>query len=114
MTSVVKLDVTLDNDITALVAATEKVCISKDAKLWAVINNAGIGPAGCLDWTPLSLYRLCMEINYFAVVAVSKAFLPLLKRSPNSRIINLSSLAGFFGGCMLGPYSASKHAVEGK
>lgn len=111
--TVVKLNVTSESDIKELVAATDKTCMARNAKLWAVINNAGIGPAGCLDWTPVSLYRQCMEINYFAVVAISQAFLPLLKRCPNSRIINLSSLAGFFGGCMLGPYSASKHAVEG-
>jgi NAD(P)-dependent dehydrogenase (short-subunit alcohol dehydrogenase family) len=54
-----------------------------------------------------------MEVNFFAVVAVTKAFLPLLRRTPESRVVNVSSLAGITGSPALGPYCASKHAVEG-
>jgi NAD(P)-dependent dehydrogenase (short-subunit alcohol dehydrogenase family) len=54
-------------------------------KLWAVINNAGVGDGGALDWTDMSVWRRVMEINFFGVVGVTKAMLPLLKRNPESR-----------------------------
>lgn len=54
-----------------------------------------------------------MEVNFFGVVTVTKAFLPLLKKTKNSRIVNLSSVAGFSSSPMMGAYAASKHAVEG-
>jgi short-subunit dehydrogenase len=54
-----------------------------------------------------------MDVNFFGTVAVTKALLPLLKRTRGSRIINVSSVAGLGAGPMFGAYSASKHAVEG-
>ena len=57
--------------------------------------------------------RRVMEVNYFGLVSVTKAHLPLLKRIRNSRIINISSVAGLAGLPMFGAYAASKHAVEG-
>ena len=42
-----------------------------------------------------------------------KTFLPLLKSSKNSRIINLSSVAGLIGGYGFSLYSGNKHAIEG-
>lgn len=50
-----------------------------------VINNAGIGNSGSFDWIPLQTIRKVMEVNFFGVVAVTKAFLPLLKKTKNSR-----------------------------
>jgi NAD(P)-dependent dehydrogenase (short-subunit alcohol dehydrogenase family) len=61
----------------------------------------------------MRVWRKVLEVNFFAVVAVSKAMLPLLKCSPNSRIVNVSSLAGIIGMPGMGPYCASKHAMEG-
>jgi hypothetical protein len=56
--------------------------------------------------------RFCMEVNYLAVVAVTKAFLPLLKRS-KGRVVNLTSMMGLMCGTPLSvAYGASKHAVE--
>mmetsp|Transcript_1594 Transcript_1594/g.2634 ORF Transcript_1594/g.2634 Transcript_1594/m.2634 type:complete len:205 (-) Transcript_1594:141-755(-) len=66
-----------------------------------------------MDWiSPESNYQV-MEVNYFAVVKVIQAFLPLLKQVRHSRIINISSIAGICGSYQLGIYTASKHAVEG-
>lgn len=109
----IECDVTKEQDIANLVDQTEKLCSSKGLKLWTIINNAGVAGGGALDWQPMRTYRFVMEVNFFAVVAISKAFLPLLKRTENSRIINLSSLAGLFAGPMTTAYSSSKHAVEG-
>lgn len=106
------LNVTKQNEINEFVLETEKYCNLKKLKIWALINNAGIASGGCVDWVPMDSYRLIMEINFFGLVAVTKAFLPMLKGTKNSRIIMLSSVAGLISAPNTTAYSASKHAVE--
>jgi NAD(P)-dependent dehydrogenase (short-subunit alcohol dehydrogenase family) len=106
-------DVTKEADVKDLVLQTESYLQKKQIKLWAIVNNAGIGNSGSFDWIPTETIRKVMEVNFFGVVNVTKAFLPLLKQTKHSRIINLSSVAGFSSGPMMGAYAASKHAVEG-
>eukprot|EP01035_Chromulina_nebulosa_P023574 gene23574-30567_t len=107
-----RCDVTKATDIDDLAIATENYCKSNNIVLWAVINNAGIAPIGYTDWMNIELFRKVIEINYIGCVAIVKAFLPLLKRTRNSRIINISSLAGKISGPSFGLYSASKFALE--
>lgn len=107
-------DVTNESDIQTL----SKVVYTyieqhNECRLWALINNAGIPLTGFIDWLPIEAFRKIMEVNYFAPIRLSKEFLPLLKRCKGSRIVNLSSLAGFLSGQCMGPYSGSKHALEG-
>ena len=52
-----------------------------------------------------------MEVNYFGVVAITQKFLPLI-RQHKARIINISSLLGFFSPSGSGMYSTSKYALE--
>lgn len=54
----------------------------------------GIALNGCADWVAVDSIRRTMDVNYFGVVAVTKALLPLLKKCPESRIVTVSSLAG--------------------
>jgi NAD(P)-dependent dehydrogenase (short-subunit alcohol dehydrogenase family) len=57
-------------------------------------------------------FRSTMEVNFFAVVAVTKACLPMLKRA-RGRVVTLSSMAGLvMGAPTMAAYAASKHAVE--
>ena len=109
----VKCDVTKEADVKELADKTTAYCADNGCKLWALVNNAGIGTGGCLDWLPLGLYRQVLEVNFFGVVSVTKEFLPLLKSCPNARVVNLSSVAGLLGGAKMTAYCASKHAVEG-
>jgi dehydrogenase/reductase SDR family member 9 len=109
----VKCDVTKEEDITRLAKEAASYCASNACKVWAVVNNAGIGPGGCMDWYSMEMYRKLLEVNLFGLIGVTKAFLPLLKRNPGARYINLSSLAGIVGGSKMTAYCASKHAVEG-
>jgi NAD(P)-dependent dehydrogenase (short-subunit alcohol dehydrogenase family) len=106
-------DVTKESDVNQLAQQTDLYLKKKNLKLWAIVNNAGIGNSGAFDWIPTQTIRKVMEVNFFGVVHVTKAFLPLLKQTKNSRIINLSSVAGFHSAPMMGAYAASKHAVEG-
>lgn len=109
----VQCDVTKTADLQELFNVVNKVIVSNKAKLWAIVNNAGIAPCGYLDWMSLESFRKTMDVNYFAVVESTKIFLPLLKRTKNSRIINVCSMAGLGGFPGGGSYCASKHAVEG-
>jgi len=92
---VVKLDVTKQPDIDAAAAQIE----SEFGKLDVLVNNAGVMIER--DWTKnttsettIEDLRATFETNLFAVFAVSKAMLPLLKKSESGRIVNVSSILG--------------------
>lgn len=94
-------------------SAEESSKSKKKLRVWALINNAGIAPMGLVDVLSMNHFRECMEVNYFGVIIVIKSFLPFLKNTYGSRIINISSAAGLMSGPLFGAYSASKHALEG-
>src|SRR3989449_111454 len=76
-----------------------------------LVNNAGIPAAGPLELFPLDELRRVLDVNLIGVVAVTQAFLPLLKAS-RGRIVNISSVAGRGALPFLGPYAASKSGLE--
>ena len=107
-------DVTKDDDVAKLLRFVEGLIKkNKKRKLWALVNNAGVAPMGHIAIIGIEEIRHAMNVNYFGVVMVTKAFIPLLKHSPESRVINVSSMAGLAAGPGFGAYSASKHALQG-
>jgi NAD(P)-dependent dehydrogenase (short-subunit alcohol dehydrogenase family) len=82
-----------------------------DNGLDALVNNAGVSFAGPIEIVPLDHWRQQFEVNVVGQVAVTKAALPLLRRSVG-RIVFVSSLSGRVAPAYLGPYAASKYAVE--
>jgi NAD(P)-dependent dehydrogenase (short-subunit alcohol dehydrogenase family) len=89
-------DVTKAHDVANLAQKTEQFCKANNCKVWAIVNNAGIADGGALDWTGMEVWRRVMEVNFFGVVAVTKAFLPLLKRCPESRYIAFTNSLSIF------------------
>lgn len=89
-------------------------CRSKHAnlKLWAVINNAGICLPGNVEWLSPSSYERTFAINFHTPVKLIFELLPLLKRTHNSRIINVTSVDGFIALPSNAAYNSSKHALE--
>ncbi|MGY1650546.1 SDR family oxidoreductase [Geodermatophilus sp. SYSU D01119] len=88
----VPLDVTDD----ASVAAAAELVAERLGRLDALVNNAGI--TGGMDQRPttvdLDVVRTVVETNVLGVIRVTNAMLPLLRRSPSPRIVNVSSGVG--------------------
>ncbi|MBH0183101.1 MAG: SDR family oxidoreductase [Nitrospira sp.] len=79
--------------------------------LFGLINNAGIAVVGPLEAVPIPDLRRQLEVNLIGQVAVTQMFLPLI-RLARGRIINMGSIAGRAAMPLMGPYSASKFALE--
>jgi len=82
-----------------------------DAGLDGLVNNAGIVVPGPVEFLPLPDLRRQLEINVVGQVAVTQAFLPLI-RAARGRIVNMGSIAGRFATPFSSAYSASKFALE--
>ena len=103
------LDVTDAGQIAAAAEAVGRAV--GDAGLAGLVNNAGIVVAGPLEILPLDRLRSQFEVNVVGQIAVTQAFLPLLRKG-RGRIVNMSSLNGRIASPYLAPYAASKHALE--
>jgi NAD(P)-dependent dehydrogenase (short-subunit alcohol dehydrogenase family) len=105
----VMVDIT---DREQVVAAAETVGQALgEAPLAGLINNAGISVGGPLEFVPIDGLRHQLEINVVSQVSVTQMFIPLLRKS-QGRIINVGSVAGLFASPLMGPYCASKYAME--
>lgn len=90
--------------------ATELVTAQTSA-LAGLVNNAGIAVAGPLEFLPLEAFREQLEVNVTGQLAVTQAFMPLLRRA-RGRVVMMSSIGGRISTPMQGPYHASKFALE--
>jgi NAD(P)-dependent dehydrogenase (short-subunit alcohol dehydrogenase family) len=82
-----------------------------DRGLDALINNAGIVVAGPLEFLPLDDFRRQFAVNVTGHLAVTQAMLGLLRRA-RGRIVMMSSASGRIALPFIGPYAASKMALE--
>jgi NAD(P)-dependent dehydrogenase (short-subunit alcohol dehydrogenase family) len=110
------LDVT---DIAAVKAGAEQVRVALGGEpLFGLVNNAGIAVAGPLLELPLDELRHQLEVNLIGVVASLQAFAPMLWQGVPAgekpgRVVNVTSVGGKTALPFLGPYVASKFALEG-
>jgi NAD(P)-dependent dehydrogenase (short-subunit alcohol dehydrogenase family) len=86
--------------------------------LFGLVNNAGIALSGPLLEVDTGDFRQQLEVNVVGPFLVTKAFGPLLGadrslRGTPGRVVNISSIAGVRALPFLGPYAASKFALEG-
>jgi NAD(P)-dependent dehydrogenase (short-subunit alcohol dehydrogenase family) len=102
-TEEVLLDVTKEKQIQAAAERADQ--------LDALVNNAGIALAMPLERVPLEELRAQLEVNVVGQIAVTQAFLPALRRA-RGRLVFVGSIAGKSALPFLGPYAASKHALE--
>lgn len=98
-------------DSQTIAKSVEVVSQSKKFSELVLINNAGIAVSGPIETVLMSEFRKQMEVNYFGLIAMTQAYLPLIRKT-KGRVINISSIAGRLASPFLGPYSSSKFAVE--
>lgn len=99
------LDVTREED---LLRARERL---EGEGLYGLVANAGIAVAGPLELVPVSAFREALEVNVLGTFATVKAFLPLLRAS-RGRAVLMGSVSGLVALPLMGPYAASKFALE--
>jgi len=103
------LDITQTDSIAAALKTVEGAL--GDDPLDALVNNAGISITGPMELVPIELLDRQLRVNVTAQVAVTQAFLPRLRQS-RGRIVFIGSETGRMTPPLMGPYSASKHALE--
>jgi len=86
---------------------------AENGRLDLLVNNAGAAWRGAFAETGYANVRRHMELNFDAVVRLTEALLPLLRRSAPSAIVNVASTAGRVSRARTGAYSASKFALVG-
>lgn len=99
----------------AVAAAVATVSETSVSSLGGLVNNAGIAVPGPIEHLSLAAFRDQIEVNVTGVLAVTQAFLPLLRPNSNQapgRIVNISSVSGATTYPFLGAYSAAKFALE--
>lgn len=95
------------------IAAALQAILSHEGRLDAVINNAGFGIAGPVEYTSIEDARRQFDINFFGVLRVCRATLPILRQQRSGTIINIGSIGGLIAIPFQSMYSASKFALEG-
>jgi NAD(P)-dependent dehydrogenase (short-subunit alcohol dehydrogenase family) len=100
----VVLDVTSEDDIAAAAGRVGPA-------LHALVNNAGIAVNGPVEVVEVDQWRRQLEVNLIGQVAVTRALLPALLNT-RGRVVNISSIGGRIAWPLIGPYTASKFALE--
>src|SRR5664279_3223513 len=102
---------TLALDVTDAASIATAAAACSDLPLKALVNNAGYGQVGPLELIRPEELRAQFETNVIGLQMVTNAFLPLLRREPGARILQVASMLGRLSIPLAGPYNASKHAV---
>lgn len=98
-------------DEDAVNAAVQQV-IQKETKIDAVINCAGFGISGAVEFTSMEQAKAQFDVNFFGTVTVNKAVLPFMRHQGKGHIVNISSVAAVAHIPFQTFYSASKAAVS--
>ena len=105
---VVELDVTSEESVEA---AVSKVLAAAE-RIDVLVNNAGISGGGAVEEVPASVFRALMDTNFHGSVRMMQAVLPVMRTAGSGSVINVSSASARVPGPLLGPYAASKAALE--
>jgi NAD(P)-dependent dehydrogenase (short-subunit alcohol dehydrogenase family) len=102
------LDVVDETSITSCIDGV----VADHGSLDVLVNNAGRGFVGTIEQVSMAEMRDVMEVNFFGVVAATKAAMPHLRAS-NGRVLTITSVGGVVGQPFNEAYCAAKFAVEG-
>ena len=97
----------------AAVAEFPDIVAAEHSGVDVLVNNAGVAVGGTFEQVSDEDFEWLFEINFWGVVRMTRAFLPLLRASEDARVVNLSSVYGLVAPPEQVAYSASKFAVRG-
>lgn len=106
------LVVPLDVTDTAQVAEAVRAAEERFGGIDVLVNNAGRGWFGSIEGMDEPAVRSMFELNFFAVLSVTRAVLPGMRARGTGWIVNVSSVAGLVSAVGFGYYSATKFAIE--
>jgi len=95
------------------VAAFPDAVLAEHGRVNVLVNNAGVALGGTFEQVPAADFEWLMNINFWGVVHMTRAFLPVLRREGAAQIVNLSSIFGIVAPPGQVAYAASKFAVRG-
>ena len=101
-------DVTNAADRQKLVAAT----LAKFGRIDALVNNAGYGTRGPVEFVPVDAIRRNFETNVFSLIALTQLVLPAMREHGSGCIVNIGSVAGRIARPLSSIYDSTKHALE--
>jgi NAD(P)-dependent dehydrogenase (short-subunit alcohol dehydrogenase family) len=104
-----QLDVTDDASVSKAVQSI----VSDSGRIDVIVNNAGYGLVGAFEDLSLDEIKQQYETNFFGVVRVTQAVIPVMRKQKSGKIINISSGAGRFGYPGGSAYVSTKFAMEG-
>ena len=94
------------------VAALPEAVMAEHGRVDILVNNAGVAIGGTFEQVAEEDFEWLFGINFWGVVRMTRAFLPLLRASDEARIVNISSIFGIIAPPGQTAYSASKFAVR--
>ena len=97
----------------AAVAALPDTVLGQHREVTVLVNNAGVALGGTFEQVPAEDFEWLFGINFWGVVSMTRAFLPVLRRARTAHIVNLSSIFGIVAPPGQVAYAASKFAVRG-
>jgi len=103
------LDVKSDSSVQSCI----KQLLNITNRIDLLVNNAGQIHASMIEETSLEQAKDIFETNFWGIVRITNAVLPMMRQQRSGHIINMSSVAGLIGAPGQGFYSASKFALEG-
>jgi NAD(P)-dependent dehydrogenase (short-subunit alcohol dehydrogenase family) len=95
------------------VAALPEAVLAEHRAVDVLVNNAGVALGGAFEEVSEADFEWLFAINFWGVVRMTRAFLPVLRASDDARIVNLSSVLGLIAMPRQVAYCASKFAVRG-
>lgn len=104
----IRADVTDEESVNAAVAEV----MEREDHIDVLINNAGFGISGAVEFTPPKDARHQLDVNFFGMVNMNHAVLPIMRKTGKGRIVSLSSVAGPIPIPFQAYYSASKAAIN--
>ena len=94
-----------------LAAAINEI-LQREDHIDVVINNAGFGISGAVEFTKTEDAQHQLDVNFFGMVRMNRQVLPIMRKQGYGRIVNLSSVAGAIAIPFQTYYSASKAAIN--